>query len=284
MENIKDRLYTEEGVSCIVCHVREGKILVAKLPKKISEHRYIEAAYMQSSEFCASCHQFPFPVGTGMEKNKKFHLSTQAMQNTYEEWKESYYADKKTCQSCHMPEAKVGKYSYKSHSFLGGHSKSYLSETFEAEFFSVEENRLLLRLKAKQIGHAFPTGDLFRTLEIRLLDKNKQEIWTHKLRYKYIQNPEYPKNPNISAKKLESKEILLPPYANEDSTYEKSFALSRSDLDKIRYYRLLMVYTHEKNSPGNEVPHEDRELLFLENEFKLQKNTKEDVSEPKSEG
>ncbi|MBK7055727.1 MAG: hypothetical protein IPH52_11880 [Leptospiraceae bacterium] len=68
------------------------------------------------------------------------------------------------------------KTNYKTHNFPGGHNRDYLTKTFSLSLEKVSDADAKLIVTAKRLGHAFPTGDLFRTLVIRLLDKKGVEI------------------------------------------------------------------------------------------------------------
>ncbi len=58
--------------------------------KRNSFHRSVKSDYIQSSEFCGSCHDVITPPGLRTEE-------------TYSEWKQSVYAEKGIkCQDCHM--------------------------------------------------------------------------------------------------------------------------------------------------------------------------------------
>jgi hypothetical protein len=58
--------------------------------KRNSFHRSVQSDYIQSSEFCGSCHDVITPPGLRVEE-------------TYSEWKQSVYAEKGIkCQDCHM--------------------------------------------------------------------------------------------------------------------------------------------------------------------------------------
>jgi len=67
-----------------------------------SASRFIprEAAHIQSSEFCATCHT----LYTHALNDKGEELGELPEQVPYLEWKHSGYADTRSCQSCHMPE------------------------------------------------------------------------------------------------------------------------------------------------------------------------------------
>jgi hypothetical protein len=105
---------------------------------------------------CASCHQFDFPGTTGAP-----------MQDTLREHARSSYAEV-DCQSCHMPVV-VGAdgRTRRSHSFsvIGNEAMLRAAVTVQAEL--VGARAFELRLEGARIGHAFPTGDMFRRLELR---------------------------------------------------------------------------------------------------------------------
>ncbi|MFH1763920.1 MAG: hypothetical protein ABIF09_06990 [Gemmatimonadota bacterium] len=120
-----------DGVSCTVCHqiqninlgVEEGftggysidlttgmgnRTVVGpfevdagrtRVMESASEFRPVEAAYIQSAEFCANCHTL-FTHALDAEGNEAGVLAEQA---PYLEWKHSDYPGQATCQDCHMP-------------------------------------------------------------------------------------------------------------------------------------------------------------------------------------
>lgn len=242
-EKLEDRVFAEEGISCIVCHKRGEKILTSRIPTNPKEHSYLEVKDMKKSEFCENCHQFNFPVGTGNVPHKDFNFSNQPMQNTFTEWQLSFFYGKETCQDCHMKT----KTDYKSHSFPGGHNEDYLRKTFSAKLNRISTNELSLVLSAKRLGHAFPTGDLFRTLVVRLLDKNNIELKKITLRYEYEEIEENRNSTTHSAKKLRSKNIITPPTAKETAYYIKNLMFKDGDIEKINSYELSMHYVNESN-------------------------------------
>ena len=261
-ENTVDRIFTEEGVSCVVCHKRGDKILTAHTPNNPVEHEYIEVKEMKRSEFCENCHQFNFPVGTGNVPHNKFKYSSQPMQNTFTEWQMSYFYGKETCQDCHMQTNKE----HKTHSFPGGHNKDYLAKTFTVDFTKISNTDIKLTIIGKRLGHAFPTGDLFRTLTVRLLDKNEIEIKKILFRYEY-EEVEVNRNSNIySAKRLVERNIITPPVLREDAYYFKNISLHTSELKKIKFYELSMKYVNESNKVfSSEYEHE--KLIFKKQKF-----------------
>ncbi len=227
VSNLKDRINKEEGISCVVCHVRDEKIIVAKIPKTQSTHTYKEEKNLGKSEFCESCHDFNFPKKNF--KHGKIEYSNMVMQGTYKEYKESFYFGRESCQDCHIPKQN----GIKRHYFRGGHDKDFLKKTFFAELKLISENVYELKLIAKNLGHAFPTGDLFRNFSISLLNKNKEEIYELNLRYNYKDD----KNSD-SQKKLISKEVFSPPIHQKNSFYIKQIRLN----EKPIFYIMKMKY------------------------------------------
>ena len=159
----------EEGISCLVCHARGGKILTGALPETKGTplaHAYTLRAEFKDERLCESCHDFNFPTAaTAMSEGKHFRYTEQAMQSTVEEYRASAYYGRVTCQGCHLFAGTAD-----SHSFPGGHALDRLKKDLRVEIRREEANQITVRLFADGIGHAFPTGDLFRTLRVKLFD------------------------------------------------------------------------------------------------------------------
>ena len=121
-----------DGVSCTVCHqiqninlgVKEGftggysidlttrhgppdgcmapsRLMPGRtrIMESASEFRPVEAAHIQSAEFCANCHTL-FTHALDADGNEAGELAEQA---PYLEWLHSDYPGQATCQDCHMP-------------------------------------------------------------------------------------------------------------------------------------------------------------------------------------
>jgi hypothetical protein len=88
------------------------------------------------------------------------------MQQTVDELAASALRES-SCVSCHMPRLGPGP-GHLSHRFLGGHDEVTLRQalTVEAQRLSASVIRLILR--PQQVGHALPTGDMFRRLQVRV--------------------------------------------------------------------------------------------------------------------
>lgn len=128
------------GVSCAVCHVREGAVFghghkAAPEPGHASDR----SIFFKEAEFCAACHQL----------DKGFELNGKPLVNTFREWEESDYGKKKiTCQDCHMPKRR--------HLFRGIHDPEMVKGGVR---FEVKETAAGAKLTIinSGVGHCLPT-------------------------------------------------------------------------------------------------------------------------------
>jgi hypothetical protein len=113
---------------------------------------------LSTREACASCHQFDFPRSKG-----------QPMQDTLAEHAGSSMSAV-GCRDCHMPlvdgEGEGGT-RRRSHDFSVISNPRLLEQAVAVESVRDGATMLSLELSAGRIGHAFPTGDMFRRLEVR---------------------------------------------------------------------------------------------------------------------
>jgi len=137
------------GVSCAVCHVRNGRRFG---PPPIGTERtgqvtgpahggFTAVPAFEASGFCATCHQFP----DSMAVNGK------PLENTLNEWRQSRFAREGVhCQNCHMPDRR--------HRFRGIHDPEM---TRKGVMIRIEEGDArrgpALLLHSRRVGHAFPT-------------------------------------------------------------------------------------------------------------------------------
>ncbi|MCA9681805.1 MAG: hypothetical protein KC457_06390 [Myxococcales bacterium] len=141
-----------EGIDCATCHLREGRILALHDgPEASAAHPITLEPALAGPESCARCHQFTFT-------DDGVHDPSEALQNTVAEWRASEAATEgRDCRSCHMPEG--------DHSLLGLDDPALLAGAVELELAArraAEAIEVEVRLRGARIGHAFPTGDLFR--------------------------------------------------------------------------------------------------------------------------
>lgn len=147
-----DATLRTEGVTCAVCHVREGKVISANLPSERgpAPHETVYSEELRSSEACATCHQLQWPGA-----NQPFY-------DTYGEWKASAWSTAGvSCQDCHGG-AQAGAVGFE-HSGSAGHAVSVLIGLPQLELVRGEERPLPLTLTLQNTGagHAFPTGSPF---------------------------------------------------------------------------------------------------------------------------
>ena len=146
-------LLHEQGLVCAACHVRgyqrygpprkDGSTpdATARLP----HDGWISSIAFEDSRFCAACHQF---------NKDELALNGKLLENTYEEWKASRYAQEgRTCQSCHMPDRR--------HLWRGIHDPEMVRDgvTINATEAKLEAGSVAATLIIKNTGtgHYFPT-------------------------------------------------------------------------------------------------------------------------------
>jgi hypothetical protein len=167
-----------EGVNCATCHVRDGAILSPHRSGR-APHRVVSAPVMSAAAFCGGCHQFPFPErADGVDGSvTRVHHTREPMQDTLGEWQHAAKTGLtgESCQGCHMPwVTRADGRRRRSHRFPGGYDATLLRSAVQIR--DVQARRvdggvvLGLTLEAHGVGHAVPTGDLYRSLLV--------EAWT----------------------------------------------------------------------------------------------------------
>jgi hypothetical protein len=127
------------GVGCVTCHAIDRS------------HATAGAAPSETSE-CAGCHEFAFP-GTA-----------EKMQLTATEHRASPRASV-ACATCHMPRVTTGGRAHASHRFEASHDPELVRRA--ARITAARSGRkVTFTFTPDQVGHAFPTGDLFRRLRL----------------------------------------------------------------------------------------------------------------------
>ncbi|MEZ4359422.1 MAG: multiheme c-type cytochrome [Kofleriaceae bacterium] len=166
----------ERGVDCAVCHVRDGHVLGTRGAGD-AEHAARRDPRLRASAFCGSCHQFDFPELED-PRAQRYH-PRRPLQDTLAEWRRSAFA-RTPCQSCHMPQ--VAEAEQGERGTRGGKPRRHVSHAFS----TLDDRELLARalrvrgavrrrgaalevtleLVPDRLGHAFPTGDMFRQGEL----------------------------------------------------------------------------------------------------------------------
>ncbi len=157
------------GVACAACHVRNGTVLTGATPRPDSPHA-VAPGGLESARFCAACHQFNF---VSPDRHGRFTETAEVQQDTFGEWARSSAAeDGVTCQHCHMPwvTSPNGR-RHRSHAFPGGWDADFVRSAVFAHVTATREGEdvvVVATIEPRAIGHAFPTGDLFRRAELRV--------------------------------------------------------------------------------------------------------------------
>ena len=153
-------LAADLGVGCVTCHVTNDHVLAVarSTPGAPAPHALTRSAEFASTGACASCHEFAFP-------DVALRGSPELMQATVAEHGRSGRRGS-PCASCHMPSVGEGQARHRSHAFPGGHDASFVKSGLSVSAERDAEGHVHVHLTPTRIGHAFPTGDLFRRLEV----------------------------------------------------------------------------------------------------------------------
>jgi hypothetical protein len=149
------------GTGCVTCHVPGQAVLAAltgsKGAKAPSPHPVQREAAFGADGACAGCHEFAFP-------HRPERQARLLMQSTVSEHRASPLADA-SCASCHMPDAGPAGRRHRSHVFTGARDAELVKRAVRV---TAERRGTVarIRIEAVGVGHAFPTGDLFRRLEV----------------------------------------------------------------------------------------------------------------------
>jgi len=140
--------HADDGVTCAVCHWRDGEILAAQ-PSGFAPHRVRAAPELATGAFCETCHDF----AVAESRDGVTRFTTAAMQATGAEWRA--WGGDQTCQDCHMPDSE--------HRFVGVHDREALQAAV-----AVEQQGRELVLRSVGVGHHLPSGDVFRHLTVEV--------------------------------------------------------------------------------------------------------------------
>ncbi len=179
----------KEGVNCAVCHVRNGKIISGNnlsLAKKIriflwGGHSVLTDPSLKTPNFCAGCHEFTFPSSY----YPAITYSSKPMQSTVTEFFKIHQLAKKNnhykkdslypnCNGCHI------------------HKEAHVSsgilnlDAFKKKFLfrfskNIQNKELIVLVTIPKIGHNFPTGDLFRQIQIKAYDQKENLVGFYKI-------------------------------------------------------------------------------------------------------
>lgn len=145
------------GVGCVTCH-GQTQVLAGARERNDAEdapHALLRSAGFSGAGACAGCHEFAFP-------DELLRGTTQLMQATISEQADSPEPDT-SCADCHMPRGEDGR---RSHDFEASRSDAWQRMALRVEASRRGARRVQVTLHPQNVGHAVPTGDLFRRLEV----------------------------------------------------------------------------------------------------------------------
>lgn len=144
------------GVGCVTCHLAGAAILAAPKPGlSLAPHRVDRSPAFAAAGACAGCHEFSF----GDDERRDAPL---LMQSTASEHASSAYAGQ-SCADCHMPRDAGGR---RSHAFASTRDPKSHRSAVVARAERAGPASIRVRLRTEGVGHAYPTGDLFRRVAV----------------------------------------------------------------------------------------------------------------------
>lgn len=158
------------GVDCLACHVRDGKVLVTRASREAEAAHPIQVApELNTAEFCGGCHQF------GM-KHEDFPdlLDHRLQQASFEEFLEfrASGGTETRCHQCHMPEG--------NHLMPGGYSVEMVQSAVDLNLSAQWDDELSMALvevdlATGHVGHRVPGGEhLFRALTLQMYVESEE--------------------------------------------------------------------------------------------------------------
>ncbi|MBX3204784.1 MAG: hypothetical protein KF764_06930 [Labilithrix sp.] len=148
----------QAGITCTTCHLRPGDartVLSSPRERPIAAPHGVERSAALGQAVCARCHEFDFPDARG-----------ERMQKTATEHRASAHAAT-SCASCHMPQENGRR----SHAFAASRDAAVLTRAVSVRA-DRDGDRVRFVLEPEGVGHAFPTGDLFRRLTLTVMTED----------------------------------------------------------------------------------------------------------------
>jgi hypothetical protein len=156
------------GVACVTCHVLGSDVVAGPSERSTalalskthgsSPHPVVRDGRLGATTACSGCHEFAFP-------DRGARSRPELMQSTVSEHARSLERDA-ACSDCHMPVVEHGSGRHRSHAFSGGRDPELVKRAVLVTAERTGRGTLRVSLFPQGIGHAFPTGDLFRRVEI----------------------------------------------------------------------------------------------------------------------
>ncbi|MBL8019469.1 MAG: hypothetical protein JNM27_07385 [Leptospirales bacterium] len=162
VQTVSQTALRNEGINCVACHVRDGIVYGTNkgaIERGSKHHPMKYSTYLSSSSFCGGCHEFNFPY---FPKDKVVEYGPSPMQSTHSEWRMSSLSLAGIgCKDCHS--------SPLNHKVYGPHTPGWLEKKVTLEAILENDRVAVARVTIRGIPHSFPTGDLFRGLDVDVL-------------------------------------------------------------------------------------------------------------------
>ncbi len=170
----RETTLTREGVNCAVCHVRDGAVYGTKKNEGCAFPVRADPLFATAGA-CAGCHDFAFPAALHPEVRD----STEPMQATAAEFAASvHHARGESCQSCHFAKNKKPTHDT--------NRTGSVRIDFDDEATGETGGRIVeARIRIPAIGHRWPTGDLFRSVDLLVIDRGGRTIGGHRVAVVY---------------------------------------------------------------------------------------------------
>lgn len=144
------------GVGCVTCHLAADVVMAAPAPGiSFAPHRADRSEVFATAAACAGCHEFAFDD----EARREAPLPMQA---TVTEHAASEHATS-ACADCHMPRTASG---HRSHDFASTRDPDAHRRAVAVRAERTGETSVRLHLTTRGVGHAYPTGDIFRRVSV----------------------------------------------------------------------------------------------------------------------
>ena len=162
----------DEGVTCVSCHLKEGKLFGPIEPTgKVAPHPIgLDPDLYKNSDLCGTCHQGEFS-----------------------EWENAKAVDKQSCQHCHMPQVtrKVTQPTGGISNIIVAFEHEVLQKKHAFSIAPLETGIDVISIEAKKsdstvivtiknnLPHSLPAGDFgFRILKLKISAKDLQDNLT----------------------------------------------------------------------------------------------------------
>ncbi|MSP60435.1 MAG: hypothetical protein EXR72_08845 [Myxococcales bacterium] len=201
-----------EGVGCTTCHVQADHVVGARPASADALHPVLADPRLATPAACASCHQFDFPA----EAHQRV---VESMQDTVAEHARSSAAAT-PCQKCHMPEVATAAGRHRSHAFAVISDPTMIRRAVHVTALRIDASRIAVTLTPAEVGHAFPTGDMFRRLEVRaellrglgtVAAPDRRRAPSVELARSFRDLPRDPNGGDLTPERVQAKDTRVPP-------------------------------------------------------------------------